>query len=74
MRTLRKLVFGETWTLPAGVFLAVGAAAVLSRVAGPWWHDGGGPVLLAAVVGVLLVSGRRAALPAPAGGSAGPPL
>jgi hypothetical protein len=48
MRTVRKLVLGETWALPIGIFLAVGLAAVLSAVAGSadWWEDSGGFVLL----------------------------
>jgi hypothetical protein len=40
MRTLRKLVLGETWALPIGITVAVGAAAVVRAVAGPggWWE------------------------------------
>lgn len=65
IRTLRKLVLGETWTLPIGVAVAVGGAGVLSAVAGDaeWWRDGGGFVLLALVLVALLVAvgrpGRR---------------
>jgi mannose/fructose/N-acetylgalactosamine-specific phosphotransferase system component IIC len=49
MRALRKLVFGETWALPIGIFVAVGIALVLREVAGSadWWEDSGGFVLLA---------------------------
>lgn len=49
LRTLRKLVLGETWALPIGIFVAVGVAAVLGAVAGSadWWEDSGGFVLLA---------------------------
>jgi hypothetical protein len=49
MRTLRKLVLGETWTLPLGIAVAVGVAAVLRLAAGPggWWDEAGGFVLLA---------------------------
>lgn len=48
LRTLRKLVLGETWALPAGVALAVGAAAVARAVAGAggWFETGGGWLLL----------------------------
>jgi hypothetical protein len=55
LRTLRKLVLGETWALPIGIALAVGAAAVLHAVAGSsdWWEDGGGFVLLALLVGAF---------------------
>ena len=44
MRTLRKLVFGETWTVPIGVALTLAAGLIL-RGAG-WWV---GFVLLAGV-------------------------
>jgi uncharacterized membrane protein len=59
MRTVRKLLLGETWILPLGVALAVGAAAVLEQIAGEWWRDAGGLVLLAAVVVVLIAAVRR---------------
>jgi hypothetical protein len=65
MRTVRKLVLGETWILPIGVAVAVGSCAVLSAVAGDaaWWREGGGFVLLALVLVALLVAvgrpGRR---------------
>jgi len=57
--TLRKLVLGETWTLPIGVALAVGACALLEHVGGKWWHDAGGFVLLALVLLALLAAVRR---------------
>jgi hypothetical protein len=49
MRALRKLVFGETWALPIGIFVAVGVAALVRSIAGSadWWEDSGGFVLLA---------------------------
>jgi hypothetical protein len=65
IKTLRKLVLGETWTLPIGVAIAVGGAAVLDALADDagWWRDGGGFVLLALVLVALLVAvgrpGRR---------------
>jgi hypothetical protein len=48
LRTLRKLVLGETWALPAGVALSVTAAAVAREVAGAegWFSDTGGWLLL----------------------------
>jgi hypothetical protein len=54
VRTLRKLVLGETWALPIGIALAVLAAVAIRAVAGPtgWWHQAGGWVLF----GLLAVS------------------
>jgi hypothetical protein len=59
--TLRKLVFGETWTLPIGVLVAVGGCFVLRALvgAGGWWRSGGGFVLLALVVLALLAAVGR---------------
>jgi hypothetical protein len=56
MRALRKLVFGETWALPIGIFVAVGIAVVLRDVAGSadWWEDSGGFVLLALLAAAFL--------------------
>jgi membrane protein implicated in regulation of membrane protease activity len=56
MRELRKLVFGETVSLPVGVALVLVAGLALEALAGPWWEEGGGFVLLALVVAVLAVS------------------
>ena len=62
MRALRKLILGETWTLPAGVALALAVAGVLRAVSGAhgWWHDAGGFVLLALVLAALALSLRPA--------------
>jgi hypothetical protein len=45
---LRKLVLGETWTLPIGVVLALGIAGIFRAVDGDdgWWKHAGGFVLL----------------------------
>jgi membrane protein implicated in regulation of membrane protease activity len=61
IRTLRKLILGETWMLPIGVALAVGAAGVLRALSGAhgWWRDGGGFVLLALILVALLAAARR---------------
>ena len=56
MRALRKLVLGETVALPVGVALVVVVALVLDAIGGSWWDHGGGFILLALVVAVLLVS------------------
>ena len=60
-RVVRKLILGETWTLPIGVFVAVGACAIVRVLAGAhgWWRTGGGFVLLALVLAALFVSARR---------------
>ena len=62
MTALRKLVLGETWTLPAAVAATLVAGAVLEAAsgAGGWWHRAGGFVLLALVLGGLALSLRPA--------------
>jgi len=57
-RYLRKLVLGETWSLPAGLALALVATALAERLAGPqgWWPAGGGFVLLTLVLVALTAS------------------
>ncbi|MEA2473890.1 MAG: hypothetical protein QOE06_1805 [Thermoleophilaceae bacterium] len=61
LRTLRKLVLGETWVLPLGVVLAVGVSAIMRALAGAhgWWREGGGFVLLGLVLVALLLAVRR---------------
>lgn len=61
LRTLRKLVLGETWALPGAVVLALGIAAVLRVAAGPggWWADAGGWLLLAFLVAGFSIAVRR---------------
>ena len=56
MRALRKLVLGETIALPVGVALVLVVGLALEALAGAWWEDAGGFVLLALVVAVLAVS------------------
>lgn len=57
--TLRKLILGETWTLPIGVGLAVAVAGLLSELGGDWWREGGGFVLLGLILLALLAAVRR---------------
>lgn len=59
LRTLKKLVLGETWILPCGVALLLVLSALIRPLAA--WPDFGGPVLLAGVVLILLVSVGRTA-------------
>jgi hypothetical protein len=63
LRTLRKLVLGETWAMPGAVALAVGVAAALRAVAGPggWWADAGGWLMLAMLAAGFAVAVRRSA-------------
>ena len=60
LRTLKKLVLGETWLLPLGVAVIVGGSALLIRplVGGEWDHVGG-LIILAGIVALLLVSVAR---------------
>jgi len=62
LRTLKKLVLGETWLLPVGITLVVSASGLLVRpLLGGAWDQLGGLVLLAGVVVVLLASVARGA-------------
>jgi hypothetical protein len=56
---LRKLLLGETWTLPLGVAVTLVAALALDAARPAWWERGGGFVLLGAVLATLVVSLRR---------------
>jgi hypothetical protein len=62
MKALRKLILGETWTLPAGVAVALAVAGIARAASGAhgWWHDAGGFVLLALVLAGLALSLRPA--------------
>jgi len=55
LRTLRKLVLGETWRLPIGIAAALIVAAALRWAAGAdgWWRDLGGLVLAGGLVAAL---------------------
>jgi hypothetical protein len=56
---LRKLVLGETWTLPLGVAVTLLTALALDAAGLGWWHRAGGFVLLAGALATLAVSLRR---------------
>ena len=61
MQALRKLVLGETWTLPLGVLLTLALALVLDAAVGdtPFWRHAGGFLLLACVLAALPPRSRR---------------
>jgi hypothetical protein len=58
LRQLRKLVLGETWSLPLGVVLVLGAAGIYRLLDDDdvWWKHGGGFILLGLVAVALTVS------------------
>jgi uncharacterized membrane protein YhhN len=60
LRTLKKLVLGETWLLPLGVAVIVGGSALLIRpLVGAEWHHVGGLIIFAGILALLLVSVAR---------------
>jgi uncharacterized membrane protein len=65
LSTLRKLVLGETWTLPVGITAVVLVAALVVRPAlhGGWEHAGGfvllGGLCAALILSVSLSAGKR---------------
>ena len=56
---LRKLVLGETWTLPLGVALTLLAGLGLAAAGPGWWDRAGGFLLLAGALATLTLSLRR---------------
>jgi hypothetical protein len=59
IKSLRKLVLGETWTIPVGVAGALGAAVLTRAVlSNEVWTSAGGFVLAALVIATLLPSLR----------------
>ncbi len=58
LRAVRKLVLGETWSVPLGVAATVGSVAVGLAAFGPWFDRAGGFVLLAGALVTLLVATR----------------
>jgi hypothetical protein len=62
LRSLRSLIFGETWTIPLGVgaTLLIGAG-LRSALADSFWHRAGGfflAGLVTATLGLALWTGR----------------
>lgn len=62
LRTLRKLLCGETWLLPLGIAVVIGCGALLVRplTAGAWDRLGGF-LLLAGVLVLQVTSVARGA-------------
>jgi hypothetical protein len=61
LRTLKKLLFGETWLLPLGLALALLITLAFKDALGDDWHHIGGFVLLAGVLTVIVTSVGRSA-------------
>ena len=61
LRGLRALVLGETWAVPIGVALVLGAGALARELAGSLWHDAGSAALTGGVLAVVIVSVARGA-------------
>jgi hypothetical protein len=55
---LRKLVLGETWTLPLGVAVTLLVALALDAAGPGWWERAGGFVILGGVLVTLIASLR----------------
>jgi hypothetical protein len=55
---LRKLVLGETWTLPLGVAVTLVIGLALDAAGPAWWHRAGGFVLLVLALVTLALSLR----------------
>ena len=56
--SLRKLVLGETWTLPLGVGVTLLVALALDAAGPGWWDRAGGFVVLGGALLTLLASLR----------------
>ncbi|HEY4281093.1 MAG TPA: hypothetical protein VGM91_22965 [Conexibacter sp.] len=59
LRTLKKLLVGETWLLPVGLLIAIAIALGARHALHQHWQHIGGFILLAAVGVVLLVTVAR---------------
>ena len=59
LRTLKKLLVGETWLLPVGLLAAFTIALVARSALDRHWAHIGGFILLAGVGTVLLVTVAR---------------
>ncbi len=59
LRTIKKLILGETWLLPIGLAITLAAGGLLHSAEG--WPRLGGFILLAGVLVILLASVNRSA-------------
>lgn len=59
LTSLRRLILGETWTIPLGVVISLGLAMVIrASLPSAAWEAAGGFCLAAFVLGVLAYSLR----------------
>jgi hypothetical protein len=58
IRSLRKLVLGETRTVPVGVLVTLAVALVLDAAGPGWWERAGGSVVLGGALLTLVASLR----------------
>ena len=63
VRTLKRLVLGETWLLPIGLGGVVLVCALLRSLTGHAWVHLGGFMVLIGVLAVLVITVARGALP-----------
>jgi hypothetical protein len=58
LHALRKLVLGETWIVPLGVGVTIGAVALGIAALGSWFATAGGFALLAGALATLALAVR----------------
>ena len=61
LRTIKKLILGETWFLPLGIALTLAGAGILRATVPTDWSSLGGLLMLGAVLLTLLASVQRSA-------------
>jgi hypothetical protein len=61
LRTLKKLLLGETWVLPLGVAAILAGGAIVRSIAPDAWSAVGGLLLAAAALLVLCLAVARSA-------------